>query len=139
MVSGDNGTRTLWERHPRDRPSDVYENRQSHAHADLLGGADKTGSDPLIPIGDASCGGHGDADEGKSYADAGNQHGREEDGDVVAFGRGSQEQEHSRPQHKRSESDQGSGPQLRRNPCPDIGDDHDQYRLGQPGKTCLHR
>src|SRR5205807_9269331 len=100
-------------------------NRQTHGGPDLLGGADEAGSDSLIPIGDASCGGHGNADEGKSYADAGNQHGGDEDRNEVAFGGGSQEQEHPRPQHTTANCDQGSGPQLRGNPGPDVGDDHD--------------
>src|SRR5438876_7353990 len=97
VVSGDNGTGTLLEGHLRDRPSNVDENRQSHGHSDLLGRADETGSNSLIPIGDASRGRHRDAYEGKSYADAGNQHRGDEDSHVVAFGRGSQEQEHPPP------------------------------------------
>ena len=51
VVSGDNGTCTLREGHPRDRPSDVDQNRQSHGHSDLLGGADETGSDsPMVAL-----------------------------------------------------------------------------------------
>src|SRR2546428_13871840 len=118
---------------PGDRPSDVDQYRQSHGRSNLLGGADETGSGSLIPIGDASCRGHGNAYERKSYADACNQHGGDENGDVVAFWGGSQEQEHSRRQHKGSERDQGSLAKLGGNTGPDAGNDHDQYRLGQPG------
>src|SRR5438552_18991275 len=75
MVSGDYGTCTLRKAVPRDRPSDVDQNRQSHGRSNLLGRADETASGSLIPIGDASWRGHGHAYERKSYADARNPQG----------------------------------------------------------------